>query len=80
MTTYAFVKAVGKDMATLRSIHGEQPWVLSQMKKTSYQRKCEITGEEIAPGERAWKPVTNALNRSDRISVEGMKQLRKGAS
>lgn len=47
------------------SRYGRQPWALVKVRK---QHKCVITGEIIPKGAEAYRPITNAGNRYERIS------------
>lgn len=44
---------------------GRQLWSLCKVRK---YHKCVITGEEIKKGEQAYRPITNAGNRYERIA------------
>jgi len=47
--------------------YGRQVWSLCKMKKP---HKCIITNKDIEKGTEAYRPLTNAGNRYERISRE----------
>lgn len=52
---------------------GEQPWLLVTVKKDHI---CASGDDKvIAAGDKAYRPITNASNRMDRISVREMERL-----
>jgi hypothetical protein len=52
--------------------YGRQIWVPSRMRKP---HTCAVTGEVIAKGSRAFRPITNGYNRMQRISEQGIEHL-----
>lgn len=51
---------------------GEQLWSRVEVRK---DHTCSVNGETIEKGDRCFAPVTNADNRGDRISFNGMVSL-----
>lgn len=51
-------------------------WTPGKGRKSS---TCPVTDKEIKPGEVCWRPITNAVYRGKRISIEGMFRLERRA-
>ena len=49
------------------ALHGHQLWALCKVRKPHV---CVITGQPIKKGEQAYRPITNAGNRYERIAAK----------
>jgi len=74
MIWYSFKQFAGKDLYVLWSYHAntKQLWSKIKLRKS---KKCVVTGEMIEKGSMAFRPITNAINRMDRISEKGMEKM-----
>lgn len=71
---YFFADRLTEGAVGLISRYGRQLWVRSTMRK---QSKCPVTGKGIEKKAAAWRPITNGLNRAERISEDGMRLLER---
>ena len=46
---------------------GRQMWALAALRQAT---TCRVTGRPLAPGELAWRPMSNRGNRSHRLARE----------
>lgn len=60
------------DLLRLSSQYGRQIWAQSTLRKAT---RCTITCVELPAGTMAWRPLSNARNRMERISEEAMRYL-----
>lgn len=73
MTIYKAFRVMSPRLVTLQSTHyGRQIWNKCTVRKWW---RCAVTGDVIKDASEAWRPITNAVNRSDRISTSGMAKL-----
>jgi len=62
---YSLIK-IGEGLYGLEHIRwGRQMWTICKVRK---DHKCVMTEEPIKKGEQAYRPITNAGNRYERIS------------
>lgn len=60
------LKKLGEGLYSLEHIRwGRQLWTICKVRK---DHKCVITGAEIKKREQAYRPITNAGNRYERIA------------
>lgn len=60
------LRQVGEELYSLGHIRwGRQWWTICKVHK---DHKCVITGKPIKKGEQAYRPITNAGNRYQRIA------------
>lgn len=69
---YAIWRAPGSLVTVEHWKKGEQLWSLVTVRK---DHKCCVVGDAISKGSQAFRPVTDADNRMDRISMAGMIKL-----
>lgn len=81
MSDYVFLSnsPAGPDVVKLQywdfqGIDGVQVWGKIKTRKST---KCAVTGNLIVAGDRAFRSFGNETNRGQRISLAGMKQLKK---
>lgn len=73
---YEHIKGIGiSGLEVLSNARwGRQLWVEVKVRK---EHKCVITGLRIIKGATVFRPLSNAGNRYERISQEGMLQLKE---
>mgnify|MGYP001586935676 CR=1 FL=1 len=75
MKKYALVEVLNSELIGLHGGKGKQLWAKTNLRKRA---TCAVTGKEVGD-KTAWRPLTNAGNRSERISECGMRMLMSNA-
>lgn len=74
MTDYKIVQIIDQNTVVLESKYGTQIWTIVTLRKDNI---CEQTKIVLQKGVKAYKPNTNGYNRSHRISVIAMGNLKE---
>jgi hypothetical protein len=76
-TLYTFGKRLNDGLVGLQSKYGIQLWSRTKLRKDS---KCAVCEDPIAKGTTAFSPLTNDMNRMERVCEPCVTVLEKKAA
>ncbi len=78
-TPYRFAKRLNYGLVALvHPAHGQQLWSTGKVRGKA--KDCDGCGMAVSTGEIAYRPLTNALNRGERLCVGCVERLGKTAA